>query len=139
MTVLVILGLAIGAYLLYFSAVKFNEYTQKQYRYLFFQMNSFLAIAISYGLLFFGNRWYETALGKSEDTLNGIILMVIGVIIIIAMIIKNFYETDFITGLFGTLFQLSLYVLCTIIGAFVLLVLFAIAAQTRPVYNLNSN
>lgn len=139
MTVLVILGLAIGAYLLYFSAVKFNEYTQKQYRYLFFQMNSFLAIAISYGLLFFGNRWYETALDKGEDTLNGIILMVIGVIIIIAMIIKNFYETDFITGLFGTLFQLSLYVLCTIIGAFVLLVLFAIAAQTRPVYNLNSN
>jgi len=139
MTVLAILGLAVGAYLLYLSAVKFNEYTQKQYRYVFFEMNSFLAIGISYGLLFFGNSWYETALGKGEDTLNGIILMVIAVIIILAMIVKNFYETDFTIGLFGTLFQLSLYVLCTIVGAFVLLVLFAIATQTRPVYNLNSN
>ncbi|MGB5868054.1 MAG: hypothetical protein WBG69_09315 [Arcobacteraceae bacterium] len=138
MTVLTILGLVIGAFILYLSVIKFNEYTQEHFRYLFFEMKSFVAIGISYAFLFFGNIWYQNALKDGGDILNGIILIVIAVIVILALIFRNFYETDFVTGLFGSLFQLSIYVVCTIVGAYVLFVLFALAVQARPVYSIDS-
>ena len=138
MTVLTIIGLVVGVFILFFGAMKFNEFTQQEFRYIFFEMSSFIAIGISYAFLYFGNIWYESALEKGESFLNGIILMVIAAIVILAIIFRNFYETDFVTGLFGSLFQLLIYVLCTIVSAYVLIILFALALQARPVYSINS-
>ena len=101
-------------------------------------MKSFIPIAISYALLYFGNSWYYSALNKGTDTLNGIVLIFVGAILLLRMIYLNFKNTNFTIGFFGTIFQLSVYSVLTVFSIFALLILFAYASQTRPVYSINS-
>ena len=113
MTVLTIIGILLAALVLYIAIEKLNSYTDKKFNYLFFDVGTFVPVAISYLLLFFGNKWYQEAIEKSGDILNGAIVFGIGVIILLVIIYKNFKATNFIVGLFGTVFQLAIYTIGT--------------------------
>lgn len=138
MTVLTIIGILLAAFIVYVLVDMFNDYTYKKYKYEFFAVESFIAIAISYALLFFGNKWYSSALISAGDTLNGIILISLSIIILLVIIYKNFKQTSFFIGLVGTIFQMAVYVVLTIVGIFALFIMLAFLAQTKPVYNLNN-
>ena len=124
-------------YFLYVCVVSFNKYTYKQYGYEFIENTSYFATATSYVLLFAGNKWYQSALANNTDTLNGGILITIGILILLLVIVNNFKKTDFIIGLFGTIFQLFIYVLLSAVGIIVLFFFIVAATQTRPVYSIN--
>lgn len=138
MTVLIILGVIIVAIVLYILIDKFNVYTYNKYRYEFFDMTNISTLSVAYIAIFFGYRWYESALIKDGDTLNGILVCSIASIVIMFIIIRNIKATSLLMGIFGSLFLLVVTVPIAAIGLFVFFALMAFASKTTPTYSLNS-
>ena len=137
MKVLTIIGILIFIYVVYKLVQEFNEYTYDKYRYEFFDMSSYLIIAISYIFLYFGNNIYRNALASNGDILNGQILIFIGLIGLIFMFIVNLKNTNFLIGIIGTIFQFILYSVLAVVGIFALLLAIAFFSETKPVYTIN--
>ena len=138
MQILTIMSIIIILYLFYKLVIKFNSYTQKRYKYIFFSEKNLYIIAPAYVLLLIGYLSYVDALQHQGDTLNGLILLLFGLILLLKIIYKNFENTDFKIGILGTIFQLLVYVILTLFSVIVLIVVFVYYAQIRPVYNINS-
>lgn len=137
MIVLGIIGFILVVLLLYWLVISINAYSYKKYKYEFFNMQNFIITAIGYAFLFFGNKWYMSALKDSSDLLNGGILLGIGVVIVLYVVYMNIKHTALLFGLFFTLFELILYVALSLVSAFALLIAIAALAETKPVYNIN--
>jgi vacuolar-type H+-ATPase subunit I/STV1 len=119
--------------------VKVNEYTIQKYRYEFFNMGNFLISAVGYGLLYFGYKWYMSALEKNQDILNGQILIGIGVILILTVIYYNIKNTSGPTGLALSLVQAPIYSVLAVFSLIVLIAAVAFFSETKPVYNINDD
>ena len=112
----------------------FNSYTRTHARYEFFTMNYSVAMVSSYALIFFGYNWMQS----DSDVLNGAIVMGIGIFIFISVMIKNFANTPKVFAIAGSLAQIVLYVPISIGAVIIVALMMGFAAQTKPVYNLNS-
>lgn len=86
MLVLKIIGVLVGLFLLAMFVSGMNDYTQKKYRYEIFNWYNLAAAGVGYGLMLFGRNWYLEALSNRGDTLNGMILFAIGVLIIFMVV-----------------------------------------------------
>lgn len=139
MLVLKIIGVLIALFLVYKIIVKVNEFTIKKYRYEFFNMGNFIASAIGYGMIYFGSKWYMSALDKQGDTLNGIILFTIGIILILAVIYINVTNTSLSEGLGFSLLQAPIYSVLSIAAIFALIAAIAYFSETKPVYQINND
>jgi len=139
MLVLKIIGILITVFLVYLMIVKVNEYTIQKYRYEFFNMGNFLISAVGYGLLYFGYKWYMSALEKNQDILNGQILIGIGVILILTVIYYNIKNTSGPTGLALSLVQAPIYSVLAVFSLIVLIAAVAFFSETKPVYNINDD
>ena len=137
MKVLVILGLIVIGIIIYVIIEKMNDSTYREFKYKFFDSTSYFLITVGYLGLYFGNSWYQTALNTNADTLNGIIIIVIGIILLLAQIYLNFKSTNIIYGIFGTLFQFIIFIPLSLIGIFIFIVVLMIASNTKPVYQIN--
>lgn len=137
MFILSLIGLVVTAFLLYVFIEWFNGYTQEKARYAFFTKEHTAAMVLSYGMMFFGNQWFQNAITSNEDTLNGAVVMIIGAIILISVIVNNFNKAPQKIALIGTAAQLILYIPIAIAAVFIILMMMAVLAQTKPTYNLN--
>ncbi|MCL4431869.1 MAG: hypothetical protein M1300_06075 [Epsilonproteobacteria bacterium] len=138
MFILSLIGLIAAGLLLYVFIKWFNGYTQEKVRYEFFTEEHTVAMVLSYGMMFFGNQWFQNASTANGDTLNGAVVMIIGAIILISVIVNNFNKAPQKIALIGTVAQLILYIPIAIAAAFIVLMIIAVATQTKPTYNLNS-
>ena len=139
MLVLKIIGILIVAFLIYLLIIKVNEYTIQKYRYEFFNMANFLISAVGYGLLYFGYKWYMSALEKNQDILNGQILIGIGVILILTVIYYNIKNTSGPIGLVLSLIQAPIYSALAVFSLVALIAAIAFFSETKPVYNINDD
>jgi len=78
MTVLIILGSIVVAFLIYLLIQKMNAYTKRVYNYKFFGWKSYLITSFSYALICSGIYFYDKASVTNGDLLNGQILFVLG-------------------------------------------------------------
>ena len=137
MTVLTIILSILGIYIIYELVKMFDSYMYDNYKYKFFEMTNYIIITISYALLYFGYTIYQSALVANGDTLNGILLVVFGLIGLIFMVYVNIINTDLFSGLWGSLFQFSVFTVLALIGLIILVVMIIFFANTKPVYNIN--
>ncbi|MDP3265807.1 MAG: hypothetical protein Q8M39_03150 [Sulfuricurvum sp.] len=138
MFVLSLIGLIAAGIALYEFIKWFNRYTQAKVKYEFFTKDHTTAMVLSYGMLFFGHQWYETATAANGDALNGTVVMIVGGIILFGVILNNFNKSPRKMAYLGTIMQLILYIPITIAAVFVVLGILAVVSQTKPTYNLNS-
>ena len=137
MLVLKIIGVLVGLFLLAMFVSGMNDYTQKKYRYEIFNWYNLAAAGVGYGFMLFGRNWYLEALSNRGDTLNGMILFAIGVLIIFMVVRNNIKKTSFKFGLLFSVVQLALYIPASFVAFYGLFMVAAFFAQTRPVYNIN--
>lgn len=136
MFILSILGVLLSAAAVYGFIEWFNTYSHKEGQYKFFSSEHTMAYVASYLLILFGYKMIENH--WMDDLLNGIIVLVIGIIILILTVLNNFKSTKRSLAIKGTLAQVILYVPITAVGLIILAAAVAFFAQTKPVYNINS-
>ena len=91
--------------------------------------------------LFAGLLWYQEALKSKGDTLNGIVLLVLGGIITIGVLISSYRKTNIIFGTLAAVIHIFLLILMTYIGIplFIIYVIGSIILifSSKPVYVVN--
>lgn len=146
MLILKIIGVVLAAAAIFGSLWAFNQHCQKKFSYRFFNSASAFATALAIGLGYGGYNWRESAITQGGDPLNGLILMIFGVIVAAVLIYFNFKKTNVLYGVGGTVIQLIVFSILTyfllIIGfiAIFLAILFAGAIGSgaiKPVYVIN--
>lgn len=143
MTVLTIIGIAIFAILLYWLTLYIDEISQKRFNnYRFFSNDAITICVVGYYFIlaafFFYPELFEIT-SIDGDTLNGIILFVIGVLILIYNIYKNVVNTDFFYGIIFTAIQMFVSVFVAFVFLVIVAILFVLLSETKPVYNINEN
>ncbi len=137
MTVLSIIGIIAAIWFAYISIKNYNINTYEQYRYKFFDWDSYFIIAISYAFMFFGRMNYFEALKDGGDILNGQVLIGMGILGLAYMLLVNIKSTSIYTGITGTIYQLIVYSVLAVVGIFAMFAAFIFFADTKPVYNIN--
>ena len=137
MLVLTIIGVIAGIIILSLFVSWINRYTYATYYYEFFNFSNYVVTGIGYFLIYFGIDWYEKALIKNGDLLNGQLMMSIGAVLILGVFINHVKRTNFLFALVVGIFQIILYIPLAYLGAFVLLAMFAFVMDTKPVYRIN--
>jgi len=137
MYVLEMIGIAVGLIALYIFFEYMNEVTEDRYNYKFFSFRHLAQIAIGYWFIYLGQGAYIAALENNGDLLNGVLLVLIGLIIVLAVIYKNFKQVPLSLALFLSAIELLIALPLAIAFLLGLIVLGLFAAQTKPVYVVN--
>jgi len=132
MTVITILGILIGLFLIYLLTQKLNNFTCYRYNYELFETGSAIIVSIGYYCLFFGYGMYQEALVDGGDVLNGIVLVTLGALLVGLIILQNIKQVDIPSGLLLSLIQLVIYI-GVAFGA--LIIIFIAAAAVMGRYN----
>lgn len=141
MLVLKIIGVVVVLASLLYALFAFDEHCFNKFKHKFFNKNSFVVVVVAFCLIIAGESWRAEALKTGGDELNGIVLMVIGVVTLIALLFYNLKKTNVIYGIGGTSIQLLLFAILAYFGIFVLMFGFIISIITasfaKPVYVIN--
>lgn len=141
MTVLKIIGVIVALVAMGIGVISFNEHCDKKFSYRFFTKISFIAAAASIWALMAGHAWYTSSVDSGGDTLNGIVIMGIGAIILLGLVYFNFRMTNLLYGLGGSALQLGLFIPLAYIGTFFVLLGLVLSiflfAGAKPVYVIN--
>ena len=137
MIVLAIIAAIVALVLLAWFINYSNHYSLKKYGCEIFNVEEFGAYVIAYAFLYFGYDWFEKALSHNGDTLNGIILMVIGSIILIALVLSSIEETSIRYGLAMGLVKIVLYAAAAPVVIAGLFLIGAWLMETKPVVRLD--
>jgi len=135
-----VIGIIIGLILmglLYALVEKFEAKMYKDFKHSFFSWGSFAAVAIANWMIFIGNSWYKEALTHNGDTLNGIVLMILALIIYLFWIAYNITKSDYKWGIIGSLFSGLLFLPGSALAFLAILFIYAMLAETKPVVRLN--
>ncbi|RQU99893.1 hypothetical protein DF047_33770 [Burkholderia cenocepacia] len=124
-----------------FGIMKFNQHCLNKFGHAFFTKPAFYLTAVTLVLLVIGGYWRHSAELNHGDTLNGIVVMGLGVALAGWMVYVNIRRTDVVYGIGGSVAQLGLFsVLAWISLPLMALVLFAqflLIAMAKPVYVVN--
>lgn len=136
MFILTLIGILLAALAVYLFIEWFNTYSSKEGKYRFFTAEHTMAFVGSYLMIFFGYQLMQKQ--WMGDSLNGAIILAIGVIVLILTLINNFKSTHRSLAIKGSIAQLILYIPITVVGLLILAAAVAFFAQTKPVYSINS-
>ena len=132
--ILAILGVVAG--LLFF-----NDYCQNKFGHAFLTKTMFVVTAAGFLLVYYGHMWYQASVNHHGDTLNGIVLMVLGNIMLFGVIYHNVTKTNLLYGVTGSTIQIALFGTIGYV-AVTLLIIAAIAnlmlmVDAKPVWIVN--
>lgn len=109
MLILQILGAITAAIALFWTLTWFNSHCNRKFGYKFLATKPFVASMAAALLIGGGHAWYQSSLKGGGDTLNGIILMIIGGIVGTVLVAYNFRRTNALYGLGGTILQIGIF------------------------------
>ncbi|PMS19751.1 hypothetical protein C0Z18_13045 [Trinickia dabaoshanensis] len=119
----------------------FNQHCAEKFGHAFFTKKAFYLTAAALGLIAVGNIWRHSSIQSHGDTLNGLVLMILGTLMACWMIYVNIRRTDAVYGIGGSVAQLGLFsvlawvwlplMVLALIGQFLLLM------TAKPVYVVN--
>jgi hypothetical protein len=137
MKVLGFIAFVLIAYGLYRFFLKSDAYLQKTFEYKILEQESYVVGAVGDTLFYIGYLWFNSALDKNGDILNGILLMIFGFALMVLLLLINMKQTNWYIGLVVTLFQLG--VSAIIAFSFILMIFMTVAwfSETKPVYKIN--
>lgn len=141
MLVLQIIGGLLALALVLFLLFIFDELCDEKFGHRFFKFSSFIILAVSVGTMMIGNMWYESSLESGSDTLNGLVLMIVGGLILLSVVFYNLKKTNFVYGLFGSTIQISIFGTLVLISLPIFAVFAVISIigsfAAQPVYMVN--
>jgi uncharacterized integral membrane protein len=120
-------------------ADKIDEHSLKKYGYEFFTYPYFVASGFAYMMIFFGHSFYVKGMKNATDTLDGIMLVIIGALILLYIIYKNVTSTSLKFSLLVTPFQLLIFACVSFISVAGTILAVSILFQTTPVYTVNGS
>jgi len=136
--VLSIIGIIVVLSLIFLLAAYVGEYGVKHYGYELFTYQQFAFVSIPTVALYFGIKWFLDALKSDGDILNGLIVIGISILVLLYRVYYNFKHTNFLFGLGATLVQFGIFMPLSFFAFIALIMVVALLAETKPVYNLNS-
>lgn len=86
----------------------FFETCQEKFNYHFFTKGSFISMTVAVGCGYLGKYVHETTLSNSSGHSIGWGLLGVAGVIVVVMVCRNFKQTNFWYGLFGSILQLSI-------------------------------
>lgn len=120
---------------------KFNNHCALKFGHAFFTKRAFYFTAAAIGVYAVGQMWRSDAQHTHGDTLNGIVLMVIGALIAAWLVFDNVKRTNPVYGTLGSAASLGLFsVLAWVwlpLMAIGLVCYFIMLASAKPVYVVN--
>jgi len=128
-----ILAIAIG---LLFIILCINEETVMRFEYKFFSYENLAITSVAYLLLYFGYRWYQSELSIHGDVLNGILLILFGIVVLIRLLYYHVKKTSLLFGMLVGIFQLIIYVPISFFSILGVLLVGAWLSDMKPVYRL---
>lgn len=109
MLVLKILGGIFVLFSFLLAITIFDEYCDDKFEHRFFNIKSFIILIVIVAMLIIGDNWYENALRDHGDSLNGLVLMGLGGLILLGLVIYNLSQAGFIFGFIGSVIQVSIF------------------------------
>ncbi|MEE9327215.1 MAG: hypothetical protein V3U71_07945 [Cocleimonas sp.] len=104
---LIQIGAAVSALLVGIGSLYFfNKRAINNHNFAFFTIASFIMAAISLALVLVGYRWFFNATPNSDDLMNGIGMIVIGVIVALFLVVSNAAKTNVLYAITSLLIQL---------------------------------
>jgi len=137
MLVLKILGVLLALFSLFKITQEINKFTNKRYRYLFFNKKTLLSSFAGYASAIVGYIWYTNALQQHGDILNGKLLMIIGALFLFWTVVYNIANTSFFIGTVFTLVQQISYLIVAAGGIILYVIMIAVYADAKPVYRID--
>lgn len=136
-TVLIVVGIIVALVILAGVIMFFNEHCEDKFDHAFFTKPMLIILGIAGGLFIWGVSWYNSSVVNAKgyellgiiftsETLNGIVLVIIALLIYLGVAIYNFVVTNWIYGFFGTLVQFSLLSIIAYFGVILVVGYFAI-------------
>ncbi len=135
MLILKLIALLIGAFVLFLIMDRFNRFSRDEIGYEYFTHEHTIAMVIGYALILVGRVW---SIGSTNDPLNGIIVMLVGIAIIAMVIKNNFNKTPRLYAIAGSLMQIVIYIPVTFLIIPIAIMLFGFLSQIKPVYTINA-
>jgi len=141
MTVLTILGVLLYIAVIVALGSRINAMVYKQYKFDLFDETSIFTYMFAFVIGFFGVISFESALKvNGGDTLNGILMMAIALIIILSHLIYNLKRTpSILVGVGVSVMQLIGYMLITPVILIIFAIAVALVSQTKPVWVINND
>ncbi|MEA2016828.1 MAG: hypothetical protein U9N59_00140 [Campylobacterota bacterium] len=136
MKVLFILGFITAVIVLIAIVIWINNYSEREYNYEFFNWGNYVATAIGYFLIWYGDSWFNEAVINNGDLLNGQLLIGIGLVFLVSVLYIHIKNTNFLFGVVIGAFQFIVYLPLAIFGFIGLLMAVAWLMDTKPVYRI---
>ncbi|WP_296651335.1 hypothetical protein [Paraburkholderia sp.] len=125
----------------FLSIAKFNNHCASKFGHAFFTKRAFYITAAAIGVYAVGELWRNSAQQSHADTLNGIVLMIVGGLIAAWLVFDNVRRTDPLYGIAGSAASLGLFsVLAWVwlpLMAIGLICYFLMLMSAKPVYVVN--
>ncbi len=137
MLILEILGVLLALFILFITLKWVNQFTTMHYSYLFINKEMLISSLIGYAGLIAGYLWYMSALKEGGDTLNGLIIIGVGVLALLWTLYSNMNNTNIIIGILLTPLQQMGYLVVAAGGAVVLAFIVVLAFEAKPVYRID--
>ena len=118
-----------------------NQKCMEKFKVPLFSKGTAGGIFIAAICLFIGMIWYQEAAKTNGDTLNGIVLLVLGGIITLGILISSYRKTDVIFGTLAAVIHIFLLILMTYLGVplfiFYIIGSLILIFSSKPVYVVN--
>jgi uncharacterized BrkB/YihY/UPF0761 family membrane protein len=92
-----------------FAINSINEHCDRKFGHEFLTMDFLYICTFAYLIFFCGRFWYSHALQTRGDTLNGIIVMILGILIFLFIIFLNVRSSNYVYGILGSVVQIALF------------------------------
>lgn len=148
MTVLIILGVVLGLLLFMGAIYLFNQHCEDKFGYQFLTMGATGFLGIGAAIFYGGLKWYQSSLTGTgseflglevnRETLNGLVVMGIAIILYLFVAIVNYKETDWLYGTIGTTLQFLLLPLFAYVGLYLMILYFFIIIGFGYITNMFS-
>ncbi|WP_233810270.1 hypothetical protein [Paraburkholderia sp. HP33-1] len=119
----------------------FNNRCASKFGHVFFTKRAFYITAAAIGVYAVGQMWRHSAQQSHGDTLNGMVLMLVGALIAAWLVVDNVKRTDPLYGIAGSVVSLGLFSLLAWVWlplmAIGLVCYFLMLMTAKPVYVVN--
>ncbi|PWD88986.1 hypothetical protein [Ignatzschineria cameli] len=149
MTVLIVLGVILGILLFMGAIYLFNQHCEDEFGYQFLTLGATGFLGIGAAIFYGGLKWYQSSLTGTgseflglevnRETLNGLVVMGIGLLMYLLTAVVNYKETDWLYGTIGTALQFTLLPLFAYLGIYLMILYFFIMISLGLITNMFSS
>lgn len=150
MLVLTIIGTLLGLIVVGIGLMRFNDYTERIYRYEVFSTPLVFGNAFAWALMLGGYYWMDKARraiaaaeaagrASTSDPLNGVVIGIIGLTLYLILTVILYRRLGWKIGTVAMMIGWVIYPVAAIGGFIAFVLLIGFLSETKPVYNINGS